>query len=119
MTAEEYADGLRQIADWYCAHPDIPVPHLDSIDVYSVYTRDDLKAVARALGSCKKHTEHGLFSLGKSFGALTLRFVWSQAQVCTKRVVGTRHVAEQTIAAYEKELVEWECEPIFDGDGHD
>ena len=115
MTAHEYADGLRQIADWYEAHPEIPVPHLDSVDVYTVHDRDDLQRVARALGSCEKGSAsaESLFVLKRRFGALWLQFYWNRAQVCTQRVIGVKEVAEQVIPAHTYEIVEWDCDPIL------
>ena len=118
MTAHEYADGLRQIADWYEEHPEIPVPHMDSVDIYAVRDRDDLQRVARALGHCEKDsaTAESLFALKRRFGALWLRFCWNRAQVCTRRVIGVEEIAEHVIPACTREIVEWDCEPIFQVD---
>ena len=115
MTAHEYADGLRQIADWYEEHPEIPVPHLDSVDIYTVRDRDDLRRVARALGHCEKGSAsaESLFVLKRQFGALWLQFYWHREQVCTRRVVGVTEVAEQFIPAHTREIVEWDCESIL------
>ena len=113
MTTIEYADGLRQIADWYEAHPEAPLPRTNVVGVYTVDTRDELAAVARMLGSCEKRFTDNLFHLSRDFGALTLDFVSSRRAVCTRRVVGTRTVPARP--EHEVEEIEWDCESsIFD-----
>ena len=59
MNGTDYARGLRAIAEWYEAHPDMPVPYANEINVYGVKeTRDEAARIAaRQLVITTKTTE--------------------------------------------------------------
>lgn len=114
MTAPEYARGLRAIADWYEAHPDMPIPHTDQIGVYGVQeTKEEAARIASALRPCHKVHEGEFFKLTRDFDGLTLKFVFMREAVCRRRVVGHRIIPAQEERVVE--MVEWECEPSILG----
>jgi hypothetical protein len=123
MNNKEYADGLRELADWIEANPDIEVP--DKVfQVYSMNTKEEASKCLSALKPCRKEYRNDMFHLVRDFGPLTLDFVFYRNAVCTRRVVGTKEIGteliparlipEQIIPAHVEEIVEWECgEPLL------
>jgi len=110
MNGTDYARGLRAIAEWYEAHPDMPVPYANEINVYGVKeTREEAARIALALASCRKEHDGNLFKLVRDFDGLQLRFVFMRGAVCTRRVIGQRLVPAQPERVIE--VVEWDCEP--------
>lgn len=113
-----FAAGLRALADWYEAHPDMLIPSVDIASEWKVFgfdSKEDAASVIAALGSCRKeYTDNGLLYIKRDFGAgVVLSFVFSREQVCRKKVLGTEQIPERVIPAHEREIVEWECEPIL------
>lgn len=118
MTGKEYADGLRAIASWYEAHPEIPLPADANISNAFCQSKDDAAAVIRALGKCQKEYSEKLLTISRKFGQVTAQFLFWRDQVCVRKVVGTREIPEQkieahTIPASVEEIVEWDCQPIL------
>lgn len=112
MTNHEYADGLRQLAEWYDAHPDAEQPYRSDRVEYFPVTKDDLVALLREHGGqWKKTTASDLLYLRRRFGPFTLEAVIDQRDVCTRRVVGTRIVPASPERL--EEVVEWDCQPIL------
>ena len=119
--SKEYASGLRQLADWIEAHPSIDPPD-GILNVCSLNTKEEAAACLKALAPCKKEYQETMFKLIREFGPISLRFIFYRAAVCTKKVVGTRHIEAYTKAAemipaqhfdaHDEEIVEWECGPI-------
>ena len=115
MTNQEYAAGLRQIADWYAQHPEIPLPS-PNLGIYTCNGRETAATVSRALGHAQKRTDgidEELFVLHRDFGAVNLAFYFYRADVCTRKVLGTERVEAVLAPAYDREIVEWECEPLL------
>lgn len=127
MTTSELVGSLRELADWYESHPDMPVPYeLDQPMFVFLYGRsaEEVKAILRTLGSFEKHFNEpsdGDFEAWKRIGGLTLKFHTKRDAVCTARVVGKRLVPEVVVPArkrtvepaHEVDVVEWDCEPIL------
>lgn len=121
MTTKEYADSLRMVADWYEAHPEVPVPHTHTMENYSVNDRETMVAVVKALGTCEKEYSDTMFHARKTFGVLTVDFMDYRERVCIRRVVGTetkvvkKPVEPITFVEEEvtTEVVEWDCEPLL------
>lgn len=103
--------GMIDLAHWYEAHPEVPLPDL----TVNNYVVSDFEATARALGSFEKVYSDDLFTIKKMFGPIKAQFFFMREQVCTKRVVGKRSVPAQTIEipARDEEIVEWDCEPVL------
>ena len=108
MNGTDYARGLRAIADWYEAHPDIPVPHTGEVGIYGVKeTKEEAARIAEALRPCRKVWDGEFFKLQREFEGLTLKFFFMRSAVCTARVVG-HHVVPATPERV-VEIVEWDC----------
>ena len=118
--ASEYAQGLRDLADWIEVHPEIELPN-DSIYIYCKDTKEEAAKVLAALAPCKKNYSNEVFTITRLFGGITLQFIFLRSAVCTRRVVGKRLVPEQLIQGrptevipeHEADVVEWDCEPIL------
>ena len=86
MTNAEFVDSLRQIADFYEAHPEVPPPF--SAPYLCFYpTKEQLPMIIRAFGSCKKEVSEERFRLNREFGSLTITASWDRNAVCTQRTV--------------------------------
>ena len=110
MTHSQYASSLRMIADWFEAHPEVPLPHdAAEFGLFTVHDREGMEKVARIFGSCEKEYTEGFFKLKKKFGEIEMRVIASRDQVCKRKVVGVKLVPEVTIPAHNKDIVEWEC----------
>jgi hypothetical protein len=133
--------GLRALADMLAEHPELPVPIGVDLSVFireeGEYTDPDLgewkvtkteaeklAEVARALpGRVEKEQDDSFVRVIKNLpGGVTYRALASRDEVCTRKVVGTETVEvpdyERTpTKKVEREIVEWECEPILAGKG--
>lgn len=119
LTTKEYADSLRELADFYDLHPEVETP-TSRTAVYATDTKENVVLILRALGSCEKIYEDSFFKLRKKFNTITLEFVFMRNAVCTPRVVGQREVEaklvperlipSEVIPAYTEDIIEWDCE---------
>lgn len=122
MTHKEYADGLRQIADFLEAHPEIDLPEARLTN----YSLDKSKAplVARAMGKAEKVWADTLFTLRRNFGEITLEYHGLRSNICERVIVGKTHVPEvhvpariaeeaHTVPAHEEPVYEWRCSPVL------
>lgn len=117
-TAVEYAAGLRELADWIEAHPEVDTPSRE-FTVYSLNTKQEAADCLRALTPCKKEYKADNFFLSREFGPITLSFMFYRNAICTKRVIGTKEVGtqvipsrftpEEIIPAHTEEIYEWDC----------
>jgi len=126
MTNKEYADNLRLIANFYDAHPGLPLPYnFERINLSGVYGRTGLASVARIFGDCEKEAKNGFYYVKKRIGAVTLTAYDWQANVCERVVVGTRLVRKELPTAFEtkeemEEIVEWKCpDSLLNGNGNE
>jgi hypothetical protein len=109
-----FVAGLRDLADFYEARQDLEVPHWPVISVCPVDTPEEARKAARLIGTARKEFADNMFILVRRFGPVELRFIFLREAVCTRRVVGTRHVPERYEPAREVEVVEWDCEPVLE-----
>ena len=126
MTHAEYADGLRQVADFLESHPEIPLPE-STLTSYDLYSKDKAAVTAKALsqgGRCDKVFEDALVRLRRVFGTITLQYLGTRSTLCEQVRVGTRIVPEQyvppepatearTIPEHEEAVYEWKCPPLL------
>lgn len=107
--------GLRQLADWLEANPDVPVTKYDQVGVVAFGSgKAEAGAVALAAPKMDKRYTSGLFEGSVKFaGNVRYEINIAREQVCTKRVVGTKHVEEVTYPAHDEDVVEWDCTPIL------
>lgn len=121
MTHKQYADSLRQIADFFEQHTDISLPHNGAeFSYFTANSKKDAARLIRALGACKKEYDtayEGSFVITKMFGDIQFMAVLNREAVCERKQVGTRPVPEtilpareeQIIAAHEEPVYEWRC----------
>jgi len=117
-TANEYATGLRELADWIEAHPELDGPRSD-ITVYSLDTKEQAAAVLRALKPCTKRVSETLFYIERSFGPIKYQFAFNRESICKARIVGQKTIPEHTeperliparvIVEHVEDIIEWDC----------
>ena len=116
-----FTDGLRELADWFDAHPEVSLPYAPDFIVCSPDTRAEAAAVLLALKPCNKDYSDTLLTLRRQFGPITVKFLFQRDAVCVRRVVGHKEMPEEVVEARERqvlprrlvEIVEWDCEPIL------
>jgi hypothetical protein len=118
---QKYANNLRELAQFFEDHEDVPIPILHvRFDLYSLPV-DSVGAIARAFGSLKKeYIGDSFFVLKKFFGEkLSIEANWNRETVCKAVVVGQKQVKERVAVAYEEQIktvdvVEWRCtDPVL------
>lgn len=115
----QYVNGLRAAADFYERATEVKLPsnHTD-IANYVVNTKDDARAIIKALGSCKKAYDDDYFRIIKEISpGFKLSFILMRDNVCEKVQVGTKIVEEHIIPAEparEEKLVPQRVEPIYE-----
>jgi hypothetical protein len=109
-----YITGLREVADFLAAHPELPTTRHEQ-HLVCLQTREELVAVARIPGVRwrKDWQSEEFFSLKADFpGGHTYEVFVRREHVCRKVVTGTAvqpAQPEQTV-----ELFRWECdEPLL------
>jgi hypothetical protein len=128
------ADQLRAVADLIDAHPDLPTPTVfayrdGAVDVAwqlmnDEATKDDQRTAAQRIlreigGKWTKSAWDERFDFEqKRDNGLTLQILTHREQVCTRRVVGTETVTIPAVEAKperteEREVVEWDCDPVL------
>lgn len=129
MDAAQAVNGLRELADFIEAHPDLPWS-----DVYpgtfewrvNVFVGNDAEkfaAFAASGGRWDKSTyasdgEDGIFMVTRTFGGgVSLQVVTNRNAVCERKVVGVETVEvpdpDAPKVTVEREVVEWECRPLL------
>lgn len=113
-----YVAGLRAAADFYEQHTDVKTPGDTSLNNYVVNTKEDARAIIKALGSCVKFYDDVYFRIVKEISpGFSLRFVLMRDNVCEKVQVGTKVVPEHVIPpepAREEKFVPRREEPIYE-----
>ena len=110
----EFTQGLRELADFLDTHPELSKPNHVAVDMFVHDGPETPRKVALSLKPCLKIHLGNFFILRRSFGPLNLDYVWNRRNVCTARVVGTERVPERITAAYDREIIEWDCPQILD-----
>jgi hypothetical protein len=113
----EYAEALRQIADLFEAHPEIPLPE-QMVSCYSLGSKEMARAIVKALGTSEKDwSVDSLIMLRKKFGPIMLRFVGQRGDVCERVQVGTKLVPAQPASPateeYEEPVYEYRCSSLL------
>lgn len=113
MTPSEYVAGLREMADFFEAKPDlVPVWSPLIINVFAE-DRDEFTSMSRQLGGHRtKGADDNFFEVKRTFGHHTVSVNISRELVCERKVVGTRIVPAQPEAT--EEIFEWVCnDPVL------
>lgn len=110
-----YTQGLREIADWLDAHPEVRLPYIGrsipgcELPALPIYLRTpsawedvpsvraQMATVARAMGSAAKSPGlvDGTFIVWRSFAGLAVFAQAERDEVCERIVVGTKEVTEE------------------------
>ena len=111
MSARGFTDGLRALADWFDANPDV----VDNPEVtinHPCFTREKFVEASKALGGRReKIVEGSYFTVRRTFGeGVHVDVYVARERVCRKVVTGMRDVPETVIPARTEEVVEWVCE---------
>ncbi len=118
---EALAAGLRDLADWIEAHPELTLPQVD-VKAFPQDEAEPPHVWTKALGG-KVEKDYSnvvsLFYLRKPFGPVPFSVVYNRSTVCKRVVKGTETVEVPAVEAQparveEREIVEWVCdEPIL------
>lgn len=112
LDIHEYVAGLRAVADWYEAHPEMP--RLDELSVASVSGKEQLARIARALPSYTEEPVGSLYFVIGDFHGVPVKFMVWRTEVCERVVTGKRRVEASVTPAHEEEVVEWKCHPLLE-----
>jgi hypothetical protein len=125
--AENLASNLRYLADFIEEHGvELPGDMYNSdpklrLNVW-VRGKDEMARAIRVLnkaGIVRKDFSTGYANVIKDFGKyVSIEFTTMREKVCTRKVVGTETVPLKAFVTVpgkyeEKEIVEWECDPIL------
>lgn len=105
-----FVAGLRELADFLDAHPDLPIPTWGGVRVNVFIEKDHLKAVLAAAPGVRweKRQIGDYYSLRTSFtGDCNYDVNIDREQVCRKVVTGSR--TEPAQPEREVEEFHWEC----------
>jgi hypothetical protein len=105
----ETISGLRQLADWLEAHPEVPVPTYNQSSV--AVEAADLPTIARAMGQAEKTAYGDYFRLSKRFGGVEYYCYTDRDAVCTRTKVGTKVIPAQEARVVD--VWEWDCNPVL------
>ena len=114
LNIHEYAQGLRAIADWYEAHPDMPRIH--DLSVAGCNGKEQLVEIAQALPSYVEEASGSLYYVIGDFQGVSVKFMVWRTEVCERTVVGKRMEEARVSPAHEEDIVEWKCHPLLDKD---
>lgn len=109
-------DGLRELADWLAAHPNVPVASYElaydhSFDVY-VDEKADIVPVLLATGQIeKKYRDDDVDLIRRFSGGVTYECSIRRSKVCQKVKVGERTV--EAVPEHVEDVYEWKCEPLL------
>lgn len=129
---DDMIEGLRQLADWRHAHPEIPgvmsgafwvVAHwqIDPIvpaDIVRAITDGaPVGAVTKKVG--KGEIENTMFFERRFPGGVRIQYQADRERVCVRRVIGTEQVEvpdpDAPAVTIDREIVQWDCAPILGG----
>lgn len=121
------AAGLRQLADFIEAHPDIPVPtYLREPNVWCPRGAEQVQVLIRAALAAgvevTKHHSDQQRNVGLRFGPFEAMALINKSEVCERVVTGTRVVQvpdpayippETPMVDQTVEITEWRCRPLL------
>lgn len=96
----ETIKGMRELADWLEAHPDVPVYSSPYMALFSSWAEGDPIAtspqrMAKAMGKAEKSYDSTYIALKQGFsGGVYYEFNFMREEVCEPKVVGEREKKE-------------------------
>lgn len=123
-TRTAYTDGIRRLADWLDANPQIDLPwsggQYDPIQIGAWVTKDQLAAIIKALPGKvdKDYSADNVVRVNATFGDLHVTAYAGRSEVCERVVTGTETVTVPAVEAKPertetRDVVEWRCHPIL------
>jgi hypothetical protein len=117
MTREEFISDIREIADFFEAHPDLkvmPSPYLFISD-YSETAKESLRLFVKAAGKTTKEFSGNEFKVEKRFSnGFLLHFDVQRQAVCERVVTGTKVIPAISYPERTEDIVEWKCGSILE-----
>jgi len=136
LQAKNFANALHALAAFYEAHPEFEAPYIPTLSGVYYADAETIKAAAALPGidKDKDYTESDMYlklqipytetfnDEGETRTAFVqLTFHTARTNVCTKKVIGKKLVAEQVIpgfaarviAEHEEDVVEWDCHSLL------
>lgn len=121
MTRKGYVKALREIADFFEANEEVPLPDPDPLHIFvGASSKEDAARIVRGFGTCQKRLNDsvGLYYIEREFGGLTVSAVFSRNAICDRLVVGSKIIPEQIIPeqiipAHTEDVVEWHCPDVL------
>lgn len=131
--ADDTAAGLRALADWIQANPEVVANFSRRLRISAYPRSSDVAAEFAQLGrlarkhgaTVKKDVSEQMYNLALNFGAVTVQVLAYRQEVCERVVVGTREVTEEvpdpealaavptTTVTRTEDVVEWQCKPLL------
>lgn len=125
--AVEVAAGLRALADFIEAHPELPRPAYLADQPHVWCPRGDevqtlIRTAAAAGVPVTKHHSESQRNVGLRFGPFEAMALINKSEVCERVVVGTRTVQvpdpayippETPMVDHTVEITEWRCRPLL------
>ena len=125
MTHAQYADSLRQVAEFIEAHPEIALPTENRLNVFPRVDCDEVKnhaaRTAHALRHVKKEEFGDHIQLVADFGGFTYQVWYPRDQICERIEVGRKVVPakpqetiiHEAVPEHEEVVYGWKCQPIL------
>jgi hypothetical protein len=127
MEHAAYVSGLRQLADFLEAHPDLGVPVETRFNVFPSPPDDEIRAHAartcHILGKVKKEEYNDSIQLVGDVAGFTFLAWYNREQICERVEIGRKIVPatpriektiiEEAVAEHEEVVYGWKCQPIL------
>jgi hypothetical protein len=111
----EYIKGLRGLADFIEAYPDLPLPYGEEYFNIWVYTKEEVSTLVRGKGKWEKIAETNQMVFRKKFGPLNYDINITRDRVCEKIVVGQEIIPARPATPEQViDKIEWRCAPVLD-----
>lgn len=124
MTDNTMSNGLRELADFFDANPDLAERVAGkTFYVFAPPNKTEFARLALMLGNARKSSDSAYYNVERDFGPITLQVTASRDAVCERVVVGTETVEmtepdPDAVAALPTitrsvtiDKVEWVCPP--------
>lgn len=125
-TLGNFVSGLRELAELYEGHPELPLPTENCFNVWLYGSQEEilaqLRIFARAFGRAEKEViGDSFFVMKREFGSVRLEVNVNRETVCVPRIVGKKKVmvkevtqpAVVTEVEKEVDVIEWDCKPLM------
>jgi hypothetical protein len=127
MTHKEFADGLREFAEFIELHEEIPVPsgqtfHANARDIDKAAQRAHAAMVAKAFGHSNKEEYEQSMQITHRFNAVVKMEVWYDRDALCERVelerkiipaVPETTIVKPAVPEHEEIVYGWKCAPIL------